>query len=1136
MRNRLFLYIFAVSCLLFLPGCRSPLDVQNKPVPPKPEPLLLTINRPAPARTILPSWPESVEFRLDFFALTAGNENFSIDSSSNDITVYLDAGSWNLEVTASFPSTETEPRRAVARSEVHYVATPATETLYIELFPIVEGDAPGWFEWDISFYPVPVTAARMEIRDWHSNAPLTPPRTYYLVGGTSALGTSSRIDLPAGQYRVFFTATSINGEEVAESIALHVSRNLVSRFYGEKAIFVFPVSLLNFILGTWDSGSSSWNFEAGITAAHFYALGISGVNSGNFGEVVQWLNRLTSYFGAPAGLHGLTALVNAALVGIEEQAVPVLRDNLADKFAWLRGNATDSTRYIIALSNDTDISPVQARLPANRSDLTIVLRNSGAMHTINLSEIGNLFVVSSGVTLVLDGNITLQGRYDNITQLVNVNTGGTLVMGTGSVIRGNTNTSGFGGGVLVNGTFIMNGGKISDNAALYGGGVYSSQGTFRIGGGIIHGIDEPAGNTGNGAAMFGMAQYGTLNDAGEFILMGTLTTVNFTIEVASGELIRPALTVTFACGEHATLPPPAGAIPGGEIELPVLSYLNRNSRWFAMRGWSTNPNAAVPEFPPGGVFIVGSDHVTLHAIWSTYGFGFYDGTVTSFSGGSTEIVIPPTIKGMPVTAIGNGAFTDSRLTSVVMPDSITYIGASAFASSGMFASEWNRLESIVIPGNVAYIGSQAFANNQLTSVVIPGSVTSIGSSAFWNNQLTSVVISNGVTSIGSSAFESNQLTSAVIPGSVTFIESSAFANNQLASVVISGSVTSIGSSAFWNNQLASVVISNGVTSIGSSAFESNQLTSVVIPDSVTFIGWSAFANNQLTSVVIPSSITYIEGSVFFNNQLTEVDIPDSVAFIGWSAFANNRLREVDIPLNVTFIGASAFANNRLTSVIIPANVTFIESAAFENNWLISVVIPAGVTFIGERAFANNWLTSVAIPTYVTFIGERAFANNRLQEVVIPASVISIEIGVFENNRLISVTIPAGVTYIQDSAFAGNMLSSVAIPASITYIGDLAFVNNVLSSVAIPAGVTYIGDLAFANNMLSSVVIPAGITHISWGAFAGNTLTTVTIPGGVNIENNTAMGVHGVSFLALYNGNGRLAGIYTFASGNWIRSN
>ena len=118
-------------------------------------------------------------------------------------------------------------------------------------------------------------------------------------------------------------------------------------------------------------------------------------------------------------------------------------------------------------------------------------------------------------------------------------------------------------------------------------------------------------------------------------------------------------------------------------------------------------------------------------------FGFDDetGTITDYykdMGCSKDVIIPSTIDGVAVIAIGDEAFKDKELTSVTIPNSVTSIGYSAFQA--------NQLTSVTIPNSVTSIGYGAFLSNKLTSVTIPDSVTSIGYYAFSDNQITSVYI------------------------------------------------------------------------------------------------------------------------------------------------------------------------------------------------------------------------------------------------------------------------------------------------------------------------------------------------------------------------------------------------------------
>ncbi len=73
-------------------------------------------------------------------------------------------------------------------------------------------------------------------------------------------------------------------------------------------------------------------------------------------------------------------------------------------------------------------------------------------------------------------------------------------------------------------------------------------------------------------------------------------------------------------------------------------------------------------------------------------------------------MMQPTGDEYTVTTIGEYAFSDNNLTSVVIPDSVTIIGVGAFNS--------NNLTSVVIPDSVTSIGESAFSYNNLNYVVI----------------------------------------------------------------------------------------------------------------------------------------------------------------------------------------------------------------------------------------------------------------------------------------------------------------------------------------------------------------------------------------------------------------------------------
>jgi hypothetical protein len=259
-------------------------------------------------------------------------------------------------------------------------------------------------------------------------------------------------------------------------------------------------------------------------------------------------------------------------------------------------------------------------------------------------------------------------------------------------------------------------------------------------------------------------------------------------------------------------------------------------------------------------------------------------TIYGYSGTGGDVIIPPSINGLPVTIIDIGAFEFcTNLTSVTLPESVMTVGGKAFMNC-------TSLTSMTLPNSVTSIWGDAFMNcTSLTNVTIPNGVTNIGIAAFMNcTSLTNVTIPNSVTDIGDSAFEDcTSLTNVALPNSVTNIMFGAFYGTSLSSVTVPNSVRNIGDTAFMNcTSLTNVSIPNSVTRIGAAAFSGTSLTSVTIPSSVTDIEYDAFWGcSNLASVFFMGDAPTASGVISTNdngNPLIAYYLPGTT---GWDEFS-----------------------------------------------------------------------------------------------------------------------------------------------------------------------------------------------------------------------------------------------------------
>ncbi len=371
--------------------------------------------------------------------------------------------------------------------------------------------------------------------------------------------------------------------------------------------------------------------------------------------------------------------------------------------------------------------------------------------------------------------------------------------------------------------------------------------------------------------------------------------------------------------------------------------------------------------------------------------------------------------------IAADAYNGWTLDSIVIPDSIGIIGSGAFKDVTFDGA-------VVLGDNVTNIGDSAFENVNLSSVIFGAAPVSIGENAFANTALTSVKVPANVVSLGANAIATETLKSVVIDASV--ITSGALGDKSLADVfgtveniIIEGELTEIPPSIFYGTNAKSISYSDSVISIGANAFRNCTITEANIGKNVLNIGERAYRYSNITALNIPDNVMNVGKEAFSAcKSLGFVTIGEGIVEMSEGMFSGcANLKTVIMPSSVTKIGDYAFNGcTLLENINIPSGVTEIGVSAFEGCASVNtIVIPDGVTTIRAGAFRNC---------------------TGLEKVIIPGSVTVIEEGAFEGcTALDGVTIPGNVSEIQGAAFKDCIaLDTVVIPDSVTSMGENVF--------------------------------------------------------------------------------------------------
>lgn len=374
------------------------------------------------------------------------------------------------------------------------------------------------------------------------------------------------------------------------------------------------------------------------------------------------------------------------------------------------------------------------------------------------------------------------------------------------------------------------------------------------------------------------------------------------------------------------------------------------------------------------------------------------GCSSSYSG---EVVIPESVvykdKRYSVTSIGESAFRDCTLNSLVIGTGVTTIGSDQTTPvKTIWLTNTPPREYKYLAGKINYVANEQYTDLSNTKVY------PYLSSMFEVDGITYVPVNmtertcDAIDILHDASVEKTAINSTVSFKGVTMTVKEAMPyigyNNEYIKNLTISNLGNIGASAFYGcSNLQEVTLSEGVTSIGISAFSScSSLSEIKIPNSVTSVEGCAFSGcSALTSVSLGNSVKTIGENAFEEcSSLPEITIPQSVKSIGDVAFSNcTALADVIIcdrteALSLGSNGSSPlFADCPLDSVYIGGKITYDTSSEYgyspfyRNTSLRSVMIGDKEEAVYDNEFYGcTNLKNVSIGNGVKSIGNWAFSG------------------------------------------------------------------------------------------------------------------------------------------------------------------
>ena len=469
-------------------------------------------------------------------------------------------------------------------------------------------------------------------------------------------------------------------------------------------------------------------------------------------------------------------------------------------------------------------------------------------------------------------------------------------------------------------------------------------------------------------------------------------------------------------------------------------------------------------------------------------------------------------KGTQLETIEPEAFFGYNIISIVIPDSVTYIGANSFTEC--------NIKSIKLPSyseNALILDSGIFTDSTIGEMDFNNCNTNaIPSYCFCDATVNKLInIPSSVKTIGNNAFAGAIIkNNIVLPDSLENINQYAFYNSHLKSIEFPSGIKTIGAAAFKNcivDNASYYSYNTGETSVQSNSFTGSNINVTVIEPESDYdseqhsvsgsydgslggkpLNWSY---NAETDTLYLDGKTIATAKIFTETQLPLVYKSASGKDILWTGdyshivFSNN-VEE----LEKDCLGITDWTETDFVTVDFEENskLEYIGPYAFQKVKVKRLILPDSVYEIDNYAFALSHIEHIRLPHYQgskeIFLGTGLFQSCKGIEIDFNGMEIEqIPEQMFRTATLNNFSIPSTVKTIDTRAFYGAVINgNLNIPETVESISNRAFYNiKVEGNVNLTKDFEYLENETFSHaDINGNIIIADNVSKLSQRMFEG----------------------------------------------------